>query len=218
MSTTQPELPAKTEEGRLASAFNALCARPLWLSYVLSLALGFGGLYLVHTYMILTQRSSNDELRESLRRIKSRNDAAEMVHANQEQFDEDFVRLYRISDQAHTLLPPKAEATKVLEGVQEIAKSLNLRVIRFSAARPPVATGRLFEIAVNAKINGKHRDLDQFLSRLSSHPRIIAVTGFNLTDDGNEQTLMVDLATYYAPPPGDLPPFPEDIVRQAQKN
>jgi Tfp pilus assembly protein PilO len=209
--------PAIPKRSRLSSAMDSLSQRPLFISYLAGLTMALlVCFYLPYNYLIAPAKARNDETRKTIGEKKARNDAADRIRSNDKAFNQDFVDLYKITQVAHLLLPPKAEATKVLEGVQVIAQNSNLKVVRFSAARPPVASGRLFEITVTTQFTGKHRDIATFLARLADHERIINITAFNLMNAGPEQTLSLDLATYYAPPPKDLPPFPEDIIRLAE--
>ena len=205
----------KLDASGLVRLFDKAAQYPLWVSWSLALALAGATFYLAYAYLVSPVSADNDSLREAIAQKKSKNDAADRIRADERPFDEEFAKLYLISEDAHRLLPPKAEATKVLEGVQAIAQANALKVERFSAASPPVQSGKLYEIAVTAQVTGKYRDIGNFLSNLAHHERVINVTGFDLRNKGSEQTLSLDLATYYAPPPQDLV-FPDDIVKLAQ--
>lgn len=240
-------------KAQLVAAFDGLAERPRALQLLLSLLLTCGVLYAAYSYPLNWAASERDGLRTEAEALKKKNDEAETVRADEESFIEEFARLYRISLNTQTLLPPSKDISKMFESVEQRAKSLGLRSTRFSSAQPgaPVPftsatpkkkgddkkgddkkgddpdkpesaqqapSNKLFEVTVRAQVTGDHKAVAKFLAALASDDRIILVKTLAInSSDGREETLDLELATYYAPPPESLAAIPERVKEIASK-
>jgi Tfp pilus assembly protein PilO len=89
------------------------------------------------------------------------------------------------------------------------------------AQKQPQPSNKLFEVTAKAKVVGSYADMARFLSALSTDERInerlVLANTINVSTDGREQTLGVELATYYAPPPENRAAIPDKVKARLEK-
>lgn len=197
---------------RVVAGLDSLSQRPLGLTVALGLVLAGVVFYAGETFALTPQRAKRDADRAEVSKLKAANDAAETTRADEQRFLSEFAEVLDVSRSARQMLPEQVEVSRVLEGVEALAASSGLRVTRFSAARPPVASNKLYEVTVMAQVSGSHPQVTRFLSSLAAHERIIQVRDFSINSNGRSETLDLVLATYYAPPPKDLPAVPAEVT------
>lgn len=197
---------------RVVAGLDSLAQRPLGLTVALGLVLAGGVFYAGETFTLAPRRAKRDADRAEVSKLKAANDAAETTRADEQRFLSEFAEVLDVSRSARQMLPEQVEVSRVLEGVEALAASSGLRVTRFSAARPPVASNKLYEVTVTAQVSGSHPQVTRFLSSLAAHERIIQVRDFSINSNGRSETLDLVLATYYAPPPKDLPAVPAEVT------
>lgn len=85
----------------------------------------------------------------------------------------------------------------------------------------PQPSNKLYEVTAKAKVVGSYADMARFLSALSTDERInerlVLANTINVSTDGREQTLGVELATYYAPPPENRATIPDKVKARLEK-
>lgn len=85
----------------------------------------------------------------------------------------------------------------------------------------PQPSNKLYEVTAKAKVVGSYSDMARFLSALSTDERInerlVLANTINVSTDGREQTLGVELATYYAPPPENRATIPDKVKARLEK-
>lgn len=199
-------------KARAVAGLDSLSQRPLGLTLALGLALGGIMYYAGETLALTPWRAKRDAARVEVSKLKAGNDTAEIIRADEQRFLSEFAEVLDVSQSARQMLPEQVEVSRVLESVEALAASSGLRVTRFSAARPPVASNKLYEVAVTAQVSGNHPQVTRFLSSLAAHERIIHVRDFSINSNGKSETLDLVLATYFAPPPKDLPPVPAEVT------
>lgn len=197
---------------RVVAGLDSLSQRPLGLTITLGLVLASIIFYASETFALAPWRTKRDAERAEVSKLKADNDAAEIIRADEQRFLSEFAEVLDVSQSARQMLPEQVEVSRVLEGVEALAASSGLRVTRFSAARPPVASNKLYEVTVMAQVSGSHPQVIRFLSSLAAHERIIQVRDFSINSNGRSETLDLVLATYYAPPPKDLPAVPAEVT------
>lgn len=235
---------------QLAGAFNNLSERPLAVQLGIGLLLACAVFYGAYSYPLAWASAERDDLRTEVEAQQKKNDEAEKIRGDEETFIQEFAKLYRISQDTQTLLPPSKDISKMFESVELRAKSLGLRSTRFSSAQPgapipftsatpnqqgdkagaakaeqaegapaaPAPSNKLFEVTVRAQVTGDHKAIAQFLASLAGDERIIIVKTLAInSSDGREETLDLELATYYAPPPESLAAIPDRVKEIASK-
>jgi Tfp pilus assembly protein PilO len=237
-------------KAQVAMAFDGIAERPRVLQLLIAVLLSCALFYVCYAYPLDWAASDRDAARAEAEALKKKNDEAETIRADEDSFIEEFAKLYRISLDTQTLLPPSKDISKMFESVEQRAKSLGLRSTRFSSAQPgapipftsatpntkqdgsPAAadqggaaaaqpqqpSNKLFEVTVRAQVTGDHKAVAKFLASLAGDERIILVKTLAINgSDGREETLDLELATYYAPPPESLAAIPDRVKEIASK-
>lgn len=199
-------------KSRVVAGLDSLSQRPVGMTLVLGLALAGGVYYAGETLALTPLRARREAARAEVSKLKADNDTADIIRADEQRFLSEFAEVLDVSQSARQMLPEQVEVSRVLEGVEALAASSGLRVTRFSAARPPVVSNKLYEVTVTAQVSGSHPQVTHFLSSLAAHERIIQVRDFSINSNGKSETLNLVLATYFAPPPKDLPAVPAEVT------
>lgn len=86
-----------------------------------------------------------------------------------------------------------------------------------AASQPPAqsAPNKLFEVSVKAQVRGTHEAVMKFFAALATHERIIQIRTFAINSSGREEVVDLELSTFFAPPPDNLPPIPEAVKQLA---
>jgi Tfp pilus assembly protein PilO len=205
---------------------NAGCPRLFILATLLAAAIAS----LVFYQFISAQTAVNDALNQTLIQKRRQNAIGRMVQETKPQFLDQFRRLVNNYSTARELLPGEAEVSNVLEAIQQMARTNNVRVTMFDASKPgaksttnpgPTATGvkspqtspeiTLNERVMPAQIQGTHANVARFLSDVAKYPRIIYVRDLSITSLNNQESVNLTLVTYDAPTSGILPPLPTEL-------
>lgn len=199
-------------KARAVAGLDSLAQRPIGVTLALALALAGAIFYAGETLALAPWRAKREAARAEVSKLKAANDTADTIRADEQRFLSEFAEVLDVSQSARQMLPEQVEVSRVLEGVEALAASSGLRVTRFSAARPPVVSDKLYEVTVTAQVSGSHPQVTRFLSSLAAHERIIQVRDFSINSSGKSETLDLVLATYFAPPPRDLPAVPAEVT------
>src|SRR5215216_4359413 len=187
---------ANLSEKLKTTALNAGTSRLIIFAVLIALALGA----LVYYQFITTQNAANDALRQSLADRRKQNAIARMVQETKPEFLDQFRRLISNYTTARELLPSETEVSNVLDAIQQMARTNQVRVTMFDASKPgaksnnPATTSNtgpsaneikspqttrpeivLNERVMPAQIQGTHANVARFLSDVAKYPRIIYV-------------------------------------------
>ena len=198
---------------------------------------------LVYYQFISPQIAANHALTEILTQKRKQNAIARMVQETKPQFLDQFRRLISNYATARQLLPGEAEVSNVLEGIQQIARTNNVRVTMFDASKPGAKSNNSAttpnagpspdavkspqtvppDIALNervmpAQIQGTHANVARFLRDVARYPRIIYVRDLSITSLNNQESVNLTLVTYDAPASGILPPLPKELRAEFQSH
>jgi Tfp pilus assembly protein PilO len=222
-------LSSKIKNGALSAGTSKLVV----FAGLIALALGA----LVYYQVISAQATANDELRKSLADKRKQNAIARMVQETKPQFLDQFRRLISNYTTARELLPSETEVSNVLDAIQQMARTNQVRVTMFDASKPgaksaqgaPPATAAnttpvkdappqisLNERVMPAQIQGTHANVARFLSDVAKYPRIIYVRDFSITSLNRQESVNLTLVTYDAPTSGILPPIPAELREEFQ--
>lgn len=208
------------KSGRLAAFGNSLIARAeraglfkaMLVASTLALLIG----YLAFQQVIGPRAAEMREKKRVLASSRAQNETARKIEVTFPAFVAEFKQAWSDYQTATQLLPEEVEVSGVLGAIQKIAAREGVKVTRFDAVKEggksPVAD-KLQERAVSAQIVGTHGAVTRFLAQVASYPRIIHVREFSITSLKNSESVDLVIAAYYAPPPGDLPPLPQEIHR-----
>lgn len=206
--------------GRLAAFCNSLIARAERAGFfkatlaASTVALIIG--YLAFEQLIGPLAAEMREKKRSLAISRAQNEAARKIEAAFPTFVAEFKQAWSDYQTATQLLPEEVEVSGVLGAIQKIAAREGVKVTRFDAVKEggksPVAD-KLQERVVSAQVVGVHPAVTRFLAQVAAYPRIIHVREFSITSLKNGESVDLVIAAYYAPPPGDLPPLPQEIHR-----
>jgi Tfp pilus assembly protein PilO len=187
------------------------------------------------------QIAANHALSETLAQKRKQNAIARMVQETKPQFLDQFRRLVSNYTTARQLLPGEAEVSNVLDGIQQIARTNNVRVTMFDASKPGGKSNNaattpnpgpspnagkspqtaqpeiiLNERVMPAQIQGTHANVARFLRDVARYPRIIYVRDLSITSLNNQESVNLTLVTYDAPTSGLLPPIPAEFRAEFQ--
>jgi len=187
------------------------------------------------------QIAANHALSETLAQKRKQNAIARMVQETKPQFLNQFRRLVSNYTTARQLLPGEAEVSNVLDGIQQIARTNNVRVTMFDASKPGGKSNNaattpnsgpspnagkspqtaqpeiiLNERVMPAQIQGTHANVARFLRDVARYPRIIYVRDLSITSLNSQESVNLTLVTYDAPTSGLLPPIPAELRAEFQ--
>jgi Tfp pilus assembly protein PilO len=211
---------------------------PKLLVFASLAALALGGL--VYYQYLTAQTAANDVLSKTLADKRKQNAIARMVQETKPEFLNQFRRLITNYTTARELLPSETEVSNVLDAIQQMARTNNVRVTMFDASKPgaksaaagaPATTSTnttandpqpsqpqisLNERIMPAQIQGTHANVARFLSDVAKYPRIIYVRDFSITSLNRQESVNLTLVTYDAPTSGILPPIPAELREEFQ--
>jgi Tfp pilus assembly protein PilO len=223
---------ANRSEKLKAAALSAGTAKLIIFAGLVAVALGA----LVYYQFITPQNAANDALRQSLADKRKQNAIARMVQETKPEFLDQFRRLISNYTTARELLPSETEVSNVLDAIQQMARTNQVRVTMFDASKPGAksAAGATPATAANtataeaqpqislnerimpAQIQGTHANVARFLSDVAKYPRIIYVRDFSITSLNRQESVNLTLVTYDAPTSGILPPIPAELREEFQ--
>jgi Tfp pilus assembly protein PilO len=197
----------------------------------------------IYYQFISAQTAANYALTETLTQKRKQNAIARMVQETKPQFLDQFRRLISNYTTARQLLPGEAEVSNVLEGIQQIARTNNVRVTMFDASKPGAKSNNsattpnagpspdavkspqtappeivLNERVMPAQIQGTHANVARFLRDVARYPRIIYVRDLSITSLNQQESVNLTLVTYDAPASGILPPLPKELRAEFQSH
>ena len=204
------------------------------------LAFAFGALF--YYQYITPQTEENNSARKTLADKRKQNAIARMVQETKPQFLDQFRRLISNYTTARELLPSEAEVSNVLDAIQQMARTNQVRVTMFDASKPgaksstaaappttqppaeatsgspaaPQPQISLNERVMPAQIQGTHANVARFLSAVARYPRIIYVRDFSITSLNRQESVNLTLVTYDAPTSGILPPIPAELRKELE--
>lgn len=238
-NTVRSKKPRGNEVGaKLRTAIlNAGYVRRIIFATLLAAALAS----VVYYQFTSAQIAANHALSETLAQKRKQNAIARMVQETKPQFLDQFRRLVSNYTTARQLLPGEAEVSNVLDGIQQIARTNNVRVTMFDASKPGGKSNNaattpnpgpspnagkspqtaqpeiiLNERVMPAQIQGTHANVARFLRDVARYPRIIYVRDLSITSLNSQESVNLTLVTYDAPTSGLLPPIPAELRAEFQ--
>lgn len=233
--STSGKLATNLKEGIVKTAPAKLFA------FTILASLGLGAL--IQFQYLAPQHAANEALAETLAQKRRQNTIARMVQETKPQFLDQFRRLIQNYTTARELLPSEAEVSNVLDAIQQMARTNQVRVTMFDASKPggksttPTPSAQLTQasttqppqssqpaspqITLNervmpAQIQGTHANVARFMSAVAKYPRIIYVRDFSITSLNKQESVNLTLVTYDAPTSGILPPIPTELRQELQ--
>jgi Tfp pilus assembly protein PilO len=168
------------------------------------LAIG-GVLYAGFWYFVTSgTRSKTTEMENEIASLKTKNAQAAIVQQNLNNFKAAYKAREEEFAELKALLPEQRELTKVLEGIQDRARSNGLVLTRFNPKEDMQEadySGKKIEVSVVSGFGG----LRAFFEQLAHYQRIVSITNFELKQlETQSLTKTVDarfdLTAYYLAP------------------
>ena len=190
-------------------------AKVLAVSILLSGAL----FYAAYTYILSPADQENVKARGQLDALLAKNEEARQVERTKEEFFREYKRILQNYETAKELLPAEVEVSRVLGAVQDLAVKSGVKLTRIdlsqNGVKSPSATP-LYERIAPAQVVGTHKQVAEFLASIASFPRIIHVREINIQSlKPQKESVDLVIAAFYAPPPGELPPVPNEVLALA---
>jgi len=156
-----------------------LPALPWYLRLVMFLAIG-GVLYAGFWYFVTSgTRAQTKEMENEIANLKTKNAQAAIVQQNLNNFKAAYKAREEEFAELKALLPEQRELTKVLEGIQDRARSNGLVLTKFNPKEDMHEadySGKKIEVSVVSGFGG----LRAFFEQLAHYQRIVSITNFEL--------------------------------------
>jgi len=156
-----------------------LPALPWYLRLVMFLAIG-GVLYAGFWYFVTSgTRNQTKEMENEIAKLKAKNAQAAIVQQNLNNFKAAYKAREEEFAELKALLPEQRELTKVLEGIQDRARSNGLVLTKFNPKddmQEADYSGKKIEVSVVSGFGG----LRAFFEQLAHYQRIVSITNFEL--------------------------------------
>ena len=183
------------------------------------------GLYAGFWYFITRgTRKETKDLTDQISVLQKANMEAQIASQRLSEFRTAYKNKQEELEELRALLPEQRELTKVLEGIQDRARSTSLQVRKFTPkddVQQDFYSGKRIDVAVQSSFTG----LRTFFDQMAKYQRIVSISNFEikqLDKQGSNKTLEArfDLTAYYVsseklqkqgpppPPQGSTPPAP----------
>jgi Tfp pilus assembly protein PilO len=152
---------------------------PWYVRLVAFLAIG-GVMYAGFWYFVTSgTRAQTKTMEDEIAQLRPRNAQAAIVQQNLNNFKAAYKAREEEYAELKALLPEQRELTKVLQGIQERARSNGLVLTRFNPkedVQQDNYSGKKIEISVCSSFAG----LRAFFEQLAQYQRIVSITNFDL--------------------------------------
>jgi Tfp pilus assembly protein PilO len=197
---------------------------PWYARLAIFVALGVG-LYAGFWYFVTRgTRKDTKDLTDQISVLQKANMEAQIASQRLNEFRTAYKNKQEELEELRALLPEQRELTKVLEGIQDRARSTSLQVRKFTPkddVQQDFYSGKRIDVAVQSSFSG----LRAFFDQMAKYQRIVSISNFEikqLAKQGMNKTLEArfDLTAYYVsseklqkqgpppPPQGSTPPAP----------
>ena len=160
------------------------------------------GLYAGFWYFVTKgTRKDTAELTEKIKTLQKANMEAQIASQRLNEFRTAYKNKQEELEELYALLPEQRELTKVLEGIQERARSTSISVRKFTPkddVQQDFYSGKRIDVAVQSSFSG----LRSFFDQMAKYQRIVSITNFEikqLDKQNMNKTLEArfDMTAYY---------------------
>lgn len=153
-------------------------------------------------YLITSgKRKETKELQSQIAQFQKANAEAQIASQRLNEFRATYKNKQEELEELKALLPEQRELTKVLEGIEDRAKSAGLSLRKFSPkddVQQDFYSGKKIDVAVQSSFNG----LRSFFDQMAHYQRIVSITNFEIKQmdkQASNKTLEArfDLTAYY---------------------
>src|SRR5687768_15320840 len=168
------------------------------LAFLVVAGLAYGGFY----YFVTSgTRAETKTMNDEIAQLRPRNAQAQIVSQNLNNFKAVYKAREEEYAELKALLPEQRELTKVLQGIQDRAKSSGLVLTRFAPKedlQQDNYSGKKIEVSVVSGFTG----LRAFFEQLAHYQRIVSITNFELKQLDKQSlnktvNARFDLTAYY---------------------
>jgi type IV pilus assembly protein PilO len=147
-------------------------------------------------------RKDTAELQDKIKMLQMANMEAQIASQRLNEFRTAYQNKEQELEELRALLPEQRELTKVLEGIQERARTTGLSVRKFSPkddVQQDFFSGKRIDVAVQSSFSG----LRAFFDQMARYQRIVSITNFEVKQLDKQATnktveARFDLTAYYA--------------------
>ena len=147
-------------------------------------------------------RKDTRALQDQISMLQKANAEAQIASQRLSEFRAAYKNKQEELEELKALLPEQRELTKVLEGIQDRAKSSGLSLRKFSPKddmQQDFYSGKKIDVAVQSSFSG----LRSFFDQMAHYQRIVSITNFEIKQLDNQATAKTvearfDLTAYYA--------------------
>lgn len=174
---------------------------PWYARLAIFVALGIG-LYAGFWYFVTRgTRKDTKDLTDQISVLQKANMEAQIASQRLNEFRTAYKNKQEELEELRALLPEQRELTKVLEGIQDRARSTSLQVRKFTPkddVQQDFYSGKRIDVAVQSSFSG----LRAFFDQMAKYQRIVSISNFEikqLDKQGMNKTLEArfDLTAYY---------------------
>lgn len=147
-------------------------------------------------------RKDTRQLQDQISLLQKANAEAQIASQRLNEFRAAYKNKQEELEELKALLPEQRELTKVLEGIQDRARSTGLSLRRFTPKddmQQDFYSGKKIDVAVQSSFAG----LRSFFDQMAHYQRIVSITNFEVKQMDNQATAKTvearfDLTAYYA--------------------
>ena len=173
-----------------------------WYARLLIFTVVAGAVYLGFWYLVTKgTRKETKGLEDQISALKKANTEAQIAQQRLNEFRTAYKNKQEQLEELRALLPEQRELTKVLEGIQDRARSNGLSLRRFlpkDDVQQDFYSGKRIDVAVQSSFAG----LRSFFDQMAHYQRIVSITNFEIKQMDNQSPnktieARFDLTAYY---------------------
>lgn len=173
-----------------------------WYARLLIFTVVAGAVYLGFWYFVTSgTRKETKGLEDQISALKKANTEAQIAQQRLNEFRTAYKNKQEQLEELRALLPEQRELTKVLEGIQDRARSNGLSLRRFlpkDDVQQDFYSGKRIDVAVQSSFAG----LRSFFDQMAHYQRIVSITNFEIKQMDNQSPnktieARFDLTAYY---------------------
>ena len=173
-----------------------------WYARLLIFTVVAGVVYLGFWYFVTSgTRKETKGLEDQISVLKKANTEAQIAQQRLNEFRTAYKNKQEQLEELRALLPEQRELTKVLEGIQDRARSNGLSLRRFlpkDDVQQDFYSGKRIDVAVQSSFAG----LRSFFDQMAHYQRIVSITNFEIKQMDNQSPnktieARFDLTAYY---------------------
>jgi len=146
---------------------------------LISVALAAGLTYVVYLYYFQPMLDERSSLQSDVDKLEVEVAQGAAIAGQLKKFKEEVARLEERLAELSKILPAEKETPIVLRGVQDMASSSNLKILRF-IPKPTVPRAFYSDWPIELTVQGSYNSLGKFFEKISQYARIVNVNNISI--------------------------------------